>query len=64
MNHPIVFLDWDNKTKLVPAFYFDFYGVLFTLLFPKIVENSRQENLKVIKNTLLNKSGNPKSLIK
>ena len=19
MNHPIIFLDWDNKTKLVPA---------------------------------------------
>ena len=30
----------------------------------KVVENSNQENLKVIKNTLPNKSRNPESLKK
>ena len=30
----------------------------------KVVEKSNQENLKVIKNTLPNKSGNPKSFKK
>ena len=38
--------------------------VLFTLLLQKTVEDSNKENLKVIKNTLLNKSGNPESLKK
>ena len=38
--------------------------VLFTLSCKKTVEDSNKENLKVITNTLLNKSGNPESLKK
>ena len=65
MNHPIMFLDRDNKTKLVPAiikkliklFYFRCYC-------KKLVEKSNKENLKVIKNTLPIKSGNPESIKK
>ena len=39
---------------------------LFALHFfcKKVVEKSNKENLKVIKNTLPNKSGNPESLKK
>ena len=38
--------------------------VLFTLLLQKIVEKSNKENLKVIKNALPSRSGNPKSFKK
>ena len=41
-----------------------FVGVLFALPLPKIVKISSKDNLKMIKNTLPNKSGNPESLKK
>ena len=29
MNHPMVFIDWDNKTKLVPASFSYYYFRIF-----------------------------------
>ena len=37
---------------------------IYTALAKKVVEDSNKENLKMIKNTLPNKSGNPKILKK
>ena len=55
MNHPIMFLERHNKTKLVPA-----------CSCKKEVQisrkNTNKENLKVIKNILPNISGNPENL--
>ena len=97
MSHPIMFLDQDNKTKLVPASFSYFLELLFMreeenfnlksvmvinnrfnlsiikkmikLLYlhcscKKVNKKSNKKNLKVIKNTFPNKSGNPESLIK
>ena len=96
MNHPIIFLDRDNKTKLVPAsfsfflenscgrkininlkrvivinnrFNLSIVKELLELLYlhcssKKVAQKSNKENLKVIRNTLPNKSGNVESLKK
>ena len=102
MNHPIIFLDRDYKTKLLSAcfsyFFFFFFFLqnscgrkisfnlrivipinnrfnlaiikklikLFYIDCPskRVINKSNKENLKVIKNTLPNKSGNPESLKK
>ena len=93
MNHPIKFLDQDNKMKLVPASFSHFLELLlgkhnlksvvvinnrFNLslviklmkLFhlhyscKKVVEQSKNENFRVIENTLSNKSGNLESITK
>ena len=95
MNHPIMFLDRDNETKLVPASFSYFLELMrvkqnfnlksvivindrFNLCIikklikwfylhcscKKVVEKSNEENLKVIKNTLQNKSENPETLKK
>ena len=90
MNHPIMFLDRDNKTKLMPASFscerkrsfnlkiviaisncYNLFIIkkLVELFYlhrscKKVVEKSNKENLKVIKNTLPNKSGKPESLKK
>ena len=81
MNYPIMFLDRDNKPKLVPASFLlciTFMSGKQTLsaciikkllkLFylhcscKKVLRKSNKENLKVIKNTLPNKSGYPENL--
>ena len=90
MNHPIMFLDGGNKTKIVPASFSYFLKLLWEknkfqlkkcdgfhysfrlsiikklielfylhCFYKKVVEKSNKENLKVIKITLPNKSGNP-----
>ena len=105
MNHPIIFLDRDYKTKLLTACFSYFFFFLFFLQnscgrkisfnlrivirkkainnrfnlaiikkliklfyihcpYKRVVNKLNKENLKVIKNTLPNKSGNPESLKK
>ena len=39
MNHPIMFFDRDNKTKLVSASFFDFLDFLETILDYKVLMN-------------------------
>ena len=85
----IMFLEGDNKTKLVAASFLELvkkkwkinfnlkivviinnhFNKLIKLFYlhyscKKVVEKWNKENLKIIKNTLLNKSGNPGSLKK
>ena len=85
----IMFLEGDNKTKLVAASFLELvkkkwkinfnlkivviinnhFNKLSKLFYlhcscKKVVEKWNTENLKIIKNTLLNKSGNPGSLKK
>ena len=78
MNHPIMFLDrdktkllfscflellWEKKPVIIYLHYEETnWIVLFTLLLQKVVEKSNSKNLKVIKNTLPNKSWNPEDL--
>ena len=62
-----MFLDRDNKTKLAPSFCIT--KKLIKLFYlqcscKKVVEKSNKGNLKVIKNTLSSKLGNPESLKK
>ena len=85
----IMFLEGDNKTKLVAASFLELvkkkwkinfnlkivviinnhFNKLIKLFYlhcscKKVVEKWNKENLKIIKNTLPNKSGNPESLKK
>ena len=64
-------LDRDHNTKLMPTslvknnrFNLSIVRQLIKMIYlhcscKKVVEKSNKENLKVIKNTLTNKSGNP-----
>ena len=72
MNRPIVFFERKNKTKLVPSLSSAITVkistgsmlILLILLSRKTMENPSKESLKLSRNILPKKSGNPESLKK